>query len=76
MVHALRKRSMRIGQQRTSVALEKEFWIELERIALAKRLSLSALFAVIREASASASLASSARVYALRFALAGDLLPE
>ena len=62
----LEKRSMRINQRRTSVALEPEFWTELEHIARAKGLSLPKLFGLIREES-DAPLASRARVYALRF---------
>jgi predicted DNA-binding ribbon-helix-helix protein len=60
------KRSMKIAGVRTSVALEPEFWAELERIARARNASLPTLLALIdKERAGEATLASAARVYAL-----------
>lgn len=41
------KRSMTIAGHRTSVALEPEFWVALESIAVKRSLSLSSLVAEI-----------------------------
>ena len=66
---ALQKRSMRIAGHRTSLALELEFWAELEKVAQARAKSLPALIATIDEARAKdapeASLASAVRVFVL-----------
>ncbi len=60
------KRSMRLAGLRTSVALEAQFWAELDRIAYARHLSITALIVEInRERSPDTSLASAARVFAL-----------
>jgi predicted DNA-binding ribbon-helix-helix protein len=47
------------------VALEKEFWAELERLASMRGLSLPRLFAQLLEKAEGRSLASAARVFAL-----------
>jgi len=66
---ALQKRSMRIAGHRTSLALEQEFWMALERIARERSVSLPVLIATIDEqrgkASPDASLASAVRVFVL-----------
>jgi predicted DNA-binding ribbon-helix-helix protein len=63
---ALVKRSMRIEGRRTSVALEPQFWAELERLARTRGVSLPTLLAQIDKQSAPEStLASAARVFAL-----------
>ena len=66
---SLLKRSMRIAGHRTSLALEQEFWIGLERIARARSASLPVLIAAIDETRAKdtpeASLASAVRVFVL-----------
>jgi len=66
---ALQKRSMRIAGHRTSLALEQEFWIGLERIARSRSISLPQLIASIDEQRAKrapdASLASAVRVFVL-----------
>lgn len=67
---ALQKRSMRIAGHRTSLALEKEFWDGLEKIARAHSQSLPMLIASIDETRAKgapdASLASAVRVFVLQ----------
>ncbi len=66
---SLLKRSMRIAGHRTSLALEQEFWMALERIARSRGSSLPVLIASIDEARAKdtpdASLASAVRVFVL-----------
>lgn len=66
---ALRKRSMRIAGHRTSLALEVEFWAELEKIARTRTASLPMLIATIDETRSKnapeASLASAVRVFVL-----------
>lgn len=67
--HYLEKRSMRIDGHRTSVALEPEFWAVLEKMAKAQGMSMPVLLAMIDgRKQAGQSLASAARVAALRFA--------
>jgi predicted DNA-binding ribbon-helix-helix protein len=62
----LMKRSMRIGGHRTSVALEAQFWVELERIARERAVSLPVLLAQIdKQRHPESTLASAARVFAL-----------
>ena len=77
MIHAndetrdgkLVKRSMRIAGHRTSLALEREFWLALEGIALTQKRSLPGLIAAIDQNRArdkpQSSLAAAARLYAL-----------
>ena len=68
----MEKRSMTIAGHRTSVALEPEFWRELEAMAAARGLSLAALVAEIDGARGVAgNLASAIRVRVLA-ALRGD----
>jgi predicted DNA-binding ribbon-helix-helix protein len=65
----LRKRSMRVCGHRTSIALEPEFWLELERIAAQRGLSLPRMIAHIDETRVKTpdgpSLASAVRVFVL-----------
>lgn len=65
----LLKRSMRIAGHRTSIALEHQFWTELEKVAQLRGLSLPKLLAEIDSDRAlnspKASLASRVRVFAL-----------
>jgi predicted DNA-binding ribbon-helix-helix protein len=67
---ALIKKSMRIAEHRTSIALEAEYWDALKQIAERRKLTLPRLFAEIDEANQAVtperSLASAARVYALQ----------
>ena len=65
----LKKRSFTIAGHRTSVALEPEFWIALERFARGDGASLSALVARIDAGRAGRNLASALRVYVLARAL-------
>lgn len=69
MTEALQKRSMRIAGHRTSLALEKEFWLALERAAATRETSLPKLIALIdqerAQRSPDASLASAVRVWLL-----------
>jgi predicted DNA-binding ribbon-helix-helix protein len=68
---ALKKKSMRIAEHRTSIALEGEFWDALKHIAQKRAMTMPRLFAEIDEANQAAtperSLASAARVYALDY---------
>lgn len=65
----LKKRSMTVAGRRTSIALELEFWNELERLALLQRKSIPMLIAEIDAGRArnapDASLASALRVFLL-----------
>ena len=65
----LLKRSLTIKGHRTSIALEQQFWDELERLAKLRGRSLPMLIAEIDQRRAAespdASLASSLRVFAL-----------
>ena len=66
------KRSFSLAGHRTSVALEPEFWMALERSAQVEGLSLAALVARVDAARAEGAvpLASALRVFALRAAAA------
>jgi predicted DNA-binding ribbon-helix-helix protein len=65
----LLKRSLTIKGHRTSIALEQQFWEELERLARLRNKSMPMLIAEVDERRAieapDASLASSLRVFAL-----------
>jgi predicted DNA-binding ribbon-helix-helix protein len=61
----LKKRSFSIAGHRTSVALEPEFWIVLERQAQRSHQSLAALIAAIDGTRAARPLASALRLAAL-----------
>ena len=60
------KKSITIKKHRTSLSLEKEFWEALKIIAAEKRCSMENLIARI-DANRKTSLASSIRVYLLKF---------
>ena len=64
---ALEKRSLSLERHRTSLALEPEFWIVLERAARMRNLSLAALIAEIDNGRGERALASACRVFALSF---------
>jgi predicted DNA-binding ribbon-helix-helix protein len=68
----LKKRSFSIAGHRTSVALEPEFWAELEKLATASGQSLAALVAGIDAARAARPLASALRIEALAAAKKAD----
>jgi predicted DNA-binding ribbon-helix-helix protein len=65
----LKKRSFSIAGHRTSVALEPEFWTQLEAEALAKRIALAALVARVDAKRAGRNLASALRLHVLAVAL-------
>lgn len=68
MSRFLEKRSMRLAGHRTSVALEPEFWREIERLAEARKYSITQFVSVVdRERSMPRqSLASALRCQVLR----------
>ena len=60
------KKSITIKKHRTSLSLEKEFWDALKIIAIEKQCSIENLVAKI-DTNRKTSLASSIRVYLLKF---------
>ena len=60
------KKSITIKKHRTSLSLEKEFWNALKIIAKEKKCSIESLVTKI-DSERKASLASSIRVYLLKF---------
>lgn len=63
------KRSMTIAGHSTSISLEDEFWIELNKIAVRQDLSLAGLVAQIdseRLKEGGSNLSSALRVYVLK----------
>ena len=62
----LKKRSFSLSGHRTSVALEEEFWAEIDKAAAARNIALAALVAEIDQARAERPLASALRLFALR----------
>ncbi|MEM6616396.1 MAG: ribbon-helix-helix domain-containing protein [Pseudomonadota bacterium] len=62
----LEKRSFSLEGHRTSVALEPEFWAEVERISRERALSIAAYITSIDNARGEAPLASSLRLSVLR----------
>ena len=66
----LRKRSLTLAGHSTSVALEPEFWAELEALARLRGQSLAALVAGIDDARGARPLASACRLAALEHARA------
>jgi len=61
----LKKRSFSLSRHRTSIALEPEFWVVLEREAAAAGSSLAALVGNIDSTRGMRPLASALRVFAL-----------
>lgn len=66
---ALRKRTLRLAQHNTSVALEPEFWAALEQLAAARGQTL-AQFVMTVDAERQGGLASALRVAVLKQSLA------
>ena len=66
----LRKRSILLSGHATSMALESEFWVVLDEMALARGVSLAGLIAQIDEGRGERPLASACRVAALAYARA------
>lgn len=58
----MQKRSFSIAGHRTSIALEPEFWLALEEIALTRSLSLAGLVREIDETREAANLSSAIRL--------------
>ena len=66
----LRKRSVNLSGHATSLALEPEFWVVLDQIAAAQKISLAALIGDLDDARSGRSLASACRLAALAWAQA------
>lgn len=66
MTGELIKKSFRLAGHATSVALEAEFWVVLQKIATTQGSSLAALVGQIDEQRSGRNLASALRVYVLR----------
>ncbi|HVK41216.1 MAG TPA: ribbon-helix-helix domain-containing protein, partial [Phenylobacterium sp.] len=66
----LHKRSILLSGHATSMALEAEFWVVLDEMAVARGVSLAGLIAQIDEGRGERPLASACRVAALMFAKA------
>ncbi|MEM0928416.1 MAG: ribbon-helix-helix domain-containing protein [Pseudomonadota bacterium] len=65
-LHLLVKRSVSLDGHRTSVALEQLFWDEIDRLAKAKKLSVSGLISQVdRSRHSEQSLASALRLKVL-----------
>lgn len=64
----LKKRSIVLAGHATSVALEPEFWVVLDRIATERDLSHAALMVWIDQTRGRRPLASACRVLALQWA--------
>ena len=67
----LKKRSLNLAGHATSVALEPEFWTELERLAVEQGHSLAGLVGAIDQARGQRPLASACRLAALEAARRG-----
>ncbi|RAI43951.1 ribbon-helix-helix domain-containing protein [Rhodoplanes roseus] len=63
----VKKRSVIIAGQKTSVSLEHLFWISLKEIADKRKLTISILMSEIDEQRMTANLSSACRVHVLRF---------
>jgi predicted DNA-binding ribbon-helix-helix protein len=61
----LRKRSISIEGHATSIALEPEFWVEVERLARLNGQSIAAFVGAVDEARGNANLASALRLAVL-----------
>jgi predicted DNA-binding ribbon-helix-helix protein len=61
------KRSVVIGQHKTSVSLELEFFKELKRIAQQRQISLTRLVSEIDDLRIAGNLSSALRVYVLEW---------
>ena len=61
------KRSLSISGHRTSIALEPEFWVALEAMALEKSRTMAGLIREIDETRQTANLSSAARLAVLRW---------
>jgi predicted DNA-binding ribbon-helix-helix protein len=62
-----KKRSVRIGKQKTSLAMEEEFWQGLKEIARDRELPLSNLLADINKQRTHANMSSEIRLFVLDY---------
>lgn len=62
----MQKRSLKIAGHGTSVALEPEFWDELERLSAQSDLSMARLVELIDNERETENLASALRLYVLK----------
>ena len=69
---SLKKKSFSLSGHRTSVALEEEFWVVLDKLAKARGTSLSALVAESDRTRGTRPLASALRLEALAAAQGGS----
>ncbi len=63
----MKKRSISIAGHRTSIALEDEFWILVEKISVEMDLSIPKLLELIENQKKSNNLASAIRLYVLDY---------
>jgi predicted DNA-binding ribbon-helix-helix protein len=63
----MKKRSISIAGHRTSIALEDEFWILVEKISVEMDLSIPKLLELIENQKKSDNLASAIRLYVLDY---------
>ncbi len=61
----MKKRSITIAGHRTSVALEVEFWTEIDALAKQRQLSLTQFIETIDQSRATTNLASALRLHVL-----------
>jgi len=67
MRSSVEKRSVVVGNHKTSVSLEDEFWTSLKEIASARQTSRSDLVAEINRHRKSANLSSAIRLFVLEY---------
>ena len=63
----MKKRSISIAGHRTSIALEDEFWILVQKISIEMDLSMPKLLELIENQKKSNNLASAIRLYVLDY---------
>ena len=63
----MKKRSISIAGHRTSIAIEDEFWILVQKISVEMDLSIPKLLELIENQKKSNNLASSIRLYVLDY---------
>jgi predicted DNA-binding ribbon-helix-helix protein len=64
----IRKRSIHLHGQKTSISLEEEFWIAFRKIAVARNEAVPALInAIDRQRPEGTNLSSAIRLFVLRF---------
>jgi predicted DNA-binding ribbon-helix-helix protein len=63
----MKKRSIAIGNRKTSVSLEDEFWEAINHLAKLRRTTLSNIFGLIEDGRGQSNLSSAARVFVLEY---------